>query len=288
MLRPMVVISVIVLSLPAGAQQKLSALWEELTAPDFAQAISRSGGTCLLPFGILEKHGPHLPLGTDLLDVRYATLRAAEQEYAIVFPEYYFGQIFEAKHQPGTIAYSSRVQLELLQETTDEMARNGCKKVIIVNGHGGNQHLLPYFAQSQLDIAHDYVVYVFGLVETPPGGPQKKTSVDMHAGESETSTVLITRPDLVHMDRAASQSGADQARLHFPENLYTAIWWYARFPNHYSGEGAAAARELGHYQMDNWIKAIVGSIKAVKADQSSLKLQNEFFEQAKHPLDTKQ
>ena len=288
MLRSLIVLSAIVLSLPAVAQQKLSVHWEELTAPDFAQAISRSGGTCLLPFGIIEKHGPHLPLGTDLLDVRYATLHAAEQEYALVFPEYYFGQIFEAKHQPGTVAYSARLQLDLLQETTDEMARNGCKKVIIVNGHGGNEYLLPYFAQTQLDTPHDYVLYVLGLVETPPGGPQKKTSMDMHAGESETSAMMISRPDLVHMDRAASQSGADQARLHLPENLYTGIWWYARFPNHYSGEGAAATRELGQFKMDNWIKAIVESIKGVKADQNSLKLQNEFYEKAKHPLDTKQ
>ena len=278
----------VLLSLPAAAQQKLSAHWEELTAPDFVQAIARSGGTCLLPFGIIEKHGPHLPLGTDLLDVRYAVLNAAEQEYAVVFPEYYFGQIFEAQHQPGTVAYSSHLQLELLQETTDEMARNGCKKVIIVNGHGGNEHLLPFFAQSQLEAPHDYVVYILGLVETPPGGPPKKTSIDMHAGESETSTMMISRPDLVHADRAASQSGADQARLHLPDNLYTAIWWYARFPNHYSGEGAAASHELGQYKMDNWIKTIVSSIKAVKADQISLQLQNEFFEKAKHPLDTKQ
>jgi creatinine amidohydrolase len=278
----------LLLSLPAAAQQKLSVHWEELTAPDFAQGIARSGGTCLLPFGIIEKHGPHLPLGTDLLDVRYAALHAAEQEYAVVFPEYYFGQIFEAKHQPGTVAYSSHLQLELLQETTDEMARNGCKKVIIVNGHGGNEHLLPFFAQSQLETPHDYVVYILGLVETPPGGPPKKTSMDMHAGESETSTMMISRPDLVHMDRANSQSGADQARLHLPDNLYTAIWWYARFPNHYSGEGSAATHELGQYKMDNWIKAIVESIKAVKADQTSLNLQNEFFEKSKHPLDTKQ
>lgn len=278
----------LLLSLPAAAQQKLSVHWEELTAPDFAQGIARSGGTCLLPFGIIEKHGPHLPLGTDLLDVRYAALHAAEQEYAVVFPEYYFGQIFEAKHQSGTVAYSSHLQLELLQETTDEMARNGCKKVIIVNGHGGNEHLLPFFAQSQLETPHDYVVYILGLVETPPGGPPKKTSMDMHAGESETSTMMISRPDLVHMDRANSQSGADQARLHLPDNLYTAIWWYARFPNHYSGEGSAATHELGQYKMDNWIKAIVESTKAVKADQTSLNLQNEFFEKSKHPLDTKQ
>src|SRR5689334_698828 len=116
-----------------AATGKLSVHWEELTAADFREGIQGSQGTCLLPFGIIEKHGPHLPLGTDLLDVRYAALHAAEQEYVVVFPEYYFGQIFEAKSQPGTIAYSSELQLELLQQTTDEMARNGCKKIIIVN-----------------------------------------------------------------------------------------------------------------------------------------------------------
>jgi len=269
-------------------QDKLSVHWEELAAADFVQAIHQSGGTCLLPFGILEKHGPHLPIGTDLLDVRHAALNAAQQEYAVVFPEYYFGQIFEARHQPGTIAYSSRLQLELLQETTDEMARNGCKKIVIVNGHGGNESLLPYFAQTQLEKEHDYVVYVLGLVETPPGGPQKTDKLDMHAGQSETSMMMISRPDLVHMDRATQQSGADLARLHLPDNLYTAIWWYARFPNHYSGEGATATHELGEWKMNGWIKAIVESIRAVKADQTSLRLQNEFFEKAKHPLDTKQ
>jgi len=64
------------------SQAKLSVHWEELTAGDFREGVRQSQGTCLLPFGILEKHGPHLPLGTDLLDVRNATLHAAEQEYA--------------------------------------------------------------------------------------------------------------------------------------------------------------------------------------------------------------
>ena len=81
---------------------KLSVHWEELTASDFREGIHRSQGTCLLPFGILEKHGPHLPLGTDLLDVRYAAVHAAEQEYAVVFPEYYFGHIAEARHERGS------------------------------------------------------------------------------------------------------------------------------------------------------------------------------------------
>src|SRR5260370_40631907 len=136
------------------AQNKLSPKWEELTASDFRQGVQQGKGTCLLPFGILEKHGPHLPLGTDLLNVRYASLQAVSQEYAVVFPEYYFGQIFEAKHEPGTIAYSMELQLRLLQETTDEMARNGCNKIIILNEHAANQPLLPSFPPPQTNHPH--------------------------------------------------------------------------------------------------------------------------------------
>src|SRR5689334_6855905 len=258
-------------SIPVLAQTKLSIHWEELTAADFVQGIKQSQGTCLLPFGIIEKHGPHLPLGTDLLDVRHAALSAAEQEYAVVFPEYYFGQIAEARHEPGTMAYSRSMQLALLQETTDEMARNGCKKVLIVNGHGGNDSLLPYFAQTQLDKPHDYVVYVFDERTPDQGGPERKTKIDMHAGESETSKMLVSRPDLVHQDRASSESGADQARQKIPSDVYTGIWWYTRFPNHYSGEGAAATRELGEFQMNWWIDSVVKAIKAVKTDDVSPK-----------------
>ena len=286
--RSIVLFAAIFLSVQIGwSQSKLSTHWEELTAADFRTGIHQAQGTCLLPFGILEKHGPHLPLGTDLLNVRYAALHAAEQEYAVVFPEYYFGQIFEAKHEPGTVAYSAPLQMQLLQETTDEMARNGCKKVIIVNGHGGNEHLLPFFAQTQLDKPHDYVVYVVATGEAPRGGPPHKSSaVNWHAGESETSHTMISRPDLVHLDRAASESGADQKRVNLPENVYTGIWWYARFPYHYSGEGAVATRELGEYDMKAWVNSIVTAIRAVKADQESLKLQNEFYEKSKHPLET--
>jgi creatinine amidohydrolase len=271
----------------ARGQTKLSVKWEELSAADFRQAIEQSKGTCLLPFGILEKHGPHLPLGTDLLNVRYASVHAAEKEYAVVFPEYYFGQIFEAKHEPGTIAYSRELQLKLLQETTDEMARNGCKKIVIVNGHGGNESLLPFFAQSQLEKQHDYVVYVQWGRDEPKGGPQKKDALDMHAGQSETSAMMISHPDLVHLDRAASESGADQKRANLPKDVYTGIWWYARFPNHYSGEGALANKELGEFEMNAWINAIAEAIRAARADDQSLRLQNEFYEKSKHPLDTR-
>ena len=271
-----------------SAQQKLSTHWEELTADDFRQAIQQSKGACILPFGILEKHGPHLPLGTDLLNVRYASLHAAEQEYAIVFPEYYFGQIFEAKHEPGTVAYSRDTELRLLQETTDEMARNGCKKILIVNGHGGNESLLPFFAQSQMDHPHDYVVYVQWGANKQPQNPLKKDQIDMHAGQSETSNTMISRPDLVHLDRAKQESGADQKGDPLPSTVYTGIWWYARFPEHYSGDGSLASKELGEGDMKQWVSTVAEAIRAIKADENSLRLQNEFYEKSKHPLDTKQ
>ena len=74
--------------------------------------------------------------------------------------------------------------------------------------------------------------------------------------------------------------------MKLPENVYTGIWWYARFPNHYSGDGSAASTEMGQFKMNAWIDGIVKAIRAVKADGESLKLQNEFFEKASHPLET--
>ncbi|MGA7240674.1 MAG: creatininase family protein [Bryobacteraceae bacterium] len=268
--------------------QALSVKWEELTAADFQQAVQKARSTCVLPLGIIEKHGPQLPLGTDLINVRYVAEHAAQQEYSVVFPAYYFGQIFEARHEPGTVAYSARLQMDLLQETTDEMARNGCKKIAIVNGHGGNDHFLPFFAQAQLATPHDYMVYVLSRPNYPPGRPALKSKVDQHAGESETAHTMISRPDLVHLDRAGQESGADQNRLDLPRGVYTGIWWYAKFSNHYAGDGSLATAELGEFDMKAWTASVADAIRAIKSDVIGPRLQHEFFEAAKQPLNTKQ
>ena len=266
--------------------------WEELTAPDFARAVERSAGTCIIPLGIIEKHGPHLPLGTDLLDVREVAERAAKAEYAIVFPPYYFGQIFEARHQPGTIAYSERLIWDVLQATLDEVARNGIKKIVLVSGHGGNNSFLPFFCQAQLARRRDYAVYLFQPASDPEHDAAvkrlRKTTMEMHAGEVETSTVLAHRPDLVRLDRAKEQSGADQARLAGLSNVYTAIWWYARFPNHYAGDGTPGSRDLGELVIASQAKQLAQTIRAVKADTKVLELQDRFFGEAESPLRTPQ
>ena len=73
-----------------------------------------------------------------------------------------------------------------------------------------------------------------------------------------------------------------------PAGVYTGIWWYARFPEHYAGDGSVATRELGEYQMNWWVDSVSKVIVAIKADDVSLKLQNEFYEKSGHPLNTPQ
>jgi creatinine amidohydrolase len=269
----------------------LPANWEELTAPDFIKAVSESGGVCIIPMGIIEKHGAHLPLGTDLLDVREVCARAVKQEYAIIFPQFYFGQIFEAKHQPGTMAYSPDLVWDVLQETCDQLGRNGITKIILVNGHGGNNNLIPYFCQAQLASQKSYAVFMFSPEENEEFMDKvnklRKTTTGGHADEMETSIMLANKPDLVHIERAASQSGADLNRLNLPY-AYTGIWWYAKYPNHYAGDGSYASKELGNLILDSEAEQLAVMIKSVKADKTVLELQNEFYEKSKNPLGTKQ
>jgi len=161
-----------------------------------------------------------------------------------------------------------------------------------VNGHGGNNSFLPFFCQSQLAKRRDYVVYLFQPSDDPAFDARvksmMKTPVDMHAGEMETSTMLAHRPDIVHPERAKEQSGADQARLSGLKDAYTAIWWYARFPNHYAGDGRPASRELGETVVSARARQLAAMIRAVKADTKVLELQKQFFDQASKPLATPQ
>ncbi|TPE46204.1 creatininase family protein [Pontibacter mangrovi] len=282
-MRKLVLALLMLLSGTAFAQN-LPYRWDELTASDWDQALKKSNRTCILPIGILEKHGPHAPIGSDLIHVREWSARAAQQEYAVVFPDFFYGQVYEAQHQPGTFALPSDVVWNLLNATVEEIARNGFDKIVIVNGHGGNPQLLRYFVQAQLEKPKDYVVYFFEPTQDREFADKvaktRKTDAagDLHAGENETSTMLYLRPELVKQDRATREKGDNLKRLPELPNLYTGIWWYASYPNHYAGEGAKASKELGKLITENKVEALVKSLKAVKADSKTLELQKEYFE----------
>jgi len=267
--------------------QTIPSRWDELTASDWELALEKSNYTCILPIGILEKHGPQAPIGSDLIRVRELSARATKKEYAVVFPDYFYGQINEAKHQYGTFSLPSKLAMEMLEATCQEIGRNGFKRIIIVNGHGGNPQMIRYFIQNQLENKRDYAVYFFDP-KTPKDIAEKAAklrksdpSFDMHGGENETSILLHLRPDLVKLDRSSSESGAYQNRLQLSEDLYTAIWWYASFPNHYAGQAEVSSAELGKLIVDSKIESLVNAIKAVKEDSQTLKLQEAFFNQMK-------
>ena len=212
--------------LSAGTAAAQPARWDELTAGDWPKAMEKSNQTCILPIGILEKHGLHGPLGSDLIQVRELAARATKQEYAVVFPDYFYGQIYESKHQPGTFALPSRVVWDLLDATVEEIGRNGFKRIVIINGHGGNPNLLRYFAQAQLERRRSYALYFFDPTTDPVQAEKVRQARksdpagDQHGGENETSTLLYLRPDLVQQARAKGESGANLKRLQSAQHLY--------------------------------------------------------------------
>ncbi|MFB6456760.1 creatininase family protein [Chitinophaga sp. Hz27] len=263
--------------------QDVPARWDELVASDFPAALQKSSRTCILPIGILEKHGAHSPIGTDLIHVREWAAAAVKSEYAVVFPDYFFGQINEARHQPGTISLPNKLILELLEATCDEIARNGFDKIIILNGHGGNPEFLEFFMQGLLNKRHNYAVYLFrpgNDAEYTKNYEKKHTTdlrTDLHGGESETSIIMHYRPDLVKLQRATSENGDNQQRSSLPD-LYTPIWWYSSYPNHYAGDASKSSAAFGKFISDHEVAEFIKALKEVKADNKTIPLQNEYFD----------
>src|SRR5262249_19801861 len=146
---------------------------------------------------------------------------------------------------------------------------------------------IRYFIQTRLEKERPYAVYFFEPTGDSAYNSQLRAihksdpSGDQHAGERETSSILYLRPDLVEMDSANNESGANQHRLNLPRNLYTAIWWYAAFPNHYAGDGSKATKAEGELVTEHIIGQLVDALKAVKADTKTLELQHEFFNRVK-------
>jgi creatinine amidohydrolase len=261
---------------------------EELTSPKFAKAVEAAGGVCIIPLGIIEKHGPHLPLGTDLYESREIAFTAASREYAVVFPPYYFGQIFEARHQPGTIAYSTELMWKMLDETCRELARNGLKKIILLNGHGGNNSFLQLFCQSQLEKRQDYIVVLFTPGENDATAREikslKKAKLDGHAGEEETSMMYFINPELVDQNALKNESGLDQDRLSKLPYGYTGIWWFAKYPNHFASDINTPDKRLGELLITGDASQAAELIRFLKKDNSVQQLQEEFFKKADNPL----
>ena len=259
--------------------------WEHLTSNDFSTAV-RETGVCIIAMGVVERHSTHLPLGTDYLSGHAVACLAAEKEGAVVFPPFYFGQIYEARCFPGTITVKPTLLLELVQAVLDEIGRNGFKKVILFNAHGGNDLFLPFLAQCTLAEQKPYSVYLY----TGELSPERQKEWDSllesgehgHACECESSVLMASYPELVDLSKVSAQPGAALHRLaHLPNN-FSGIWWYADYPEHYAGDARTASVEKGLRLRQIKVDALAEYIQAVKADQVVPALEKEFFEREKN------
>ena len=254
--------------------------WETLTAPEFERAV-RDTRVCILPLGVLERHSDHLPLGTDYVNAHRIACLAAEREPAVVFPPFYFGQIYEARCFPGALTIRPTLLLELLQAVLDEIGRNGLRKIIVYNGHGGNNGLVRFVAQCALWEEKPYALYVpmehvsadrraeyDVLHETRGGG---------HACEDETSVTWANFPETARREAIPAEPGAPLGRLGHLPPTFSAVSWYADYPEHYAGDARAASVKKGKGFVRLRVETLAEYIAAVKTDRVVPALQDEFF-----------
>ncbi len=257
-------------------------LWENLREEEFDAAIEESFGLCVLPLGCLEKHGQHLPVGTDYFEAMGIARAAADIESAVIFPSgAWLGEVscFHAFKNPkkarlrGCIGIKQETLLRLLSELCDEIARNGFNKILIVNGHGGNDAMIKHFLRSQSYESKAYATLMtsafafsdidprklYGIINSRKKDFSYLTDEDMetllrfkesgcgggHADIRETSLVMDYDRSLVREDRYDAESGESTNRS--DELLRAGVdysgRWLLDFPNSYEANAPHGASD---------------------------------------------
>lgn len=185
-------------------RRKKSHLWCELTWPEAEERLTKVD-VALLPVGSIEQHGPHLPLDTDAFDAEYLAKRVAEacsDPKPLVLPTVSYGVSYQHAEFKGTITVRNDTLSALIFDIGMALAQNGIKKIVIINGHGGNNPALNHAAQMINREARIFVAVDTGETSDVDIDRLAETPNDVHAGEIETSTSLAVRPHLVRLNRA--------------------------------------------------------------------------------------
>jgi creatinine amidohydrolase len=180
--------------------------FRSLTWDEVNEAVRREQ-VILLPIGAIEQHGPHLPLDVDNLSVETVCLRAAEaaSDLLLIMPAVHYGFNEQGLDFPGTISITEQHFIGYCYDICGSLARMGFRRILLVNGHGGNSALLEIVARlvtartEALAATVDYYMLAKDTAdqirESPfPGGMT-------HAGEFETSVYMALAPDLIKTDR---------------------------------------------------------------------------------------
>ncbi|MGD9160070.1 MAG: creatininase family protein [Desulfobacteraceae bacterium] len=175
----------------------------ELTWPEAKKKFSEVD-VALFPVGAIEQHGPHLPLDADAYDAEYLAIKVAEackNPKPIVMPLIPYGVSYHHEDFSGTISISPETLSSIVYEAGMSIAKHGIKKLVIINGHGGNSPALHFAAQMINRDSHIFTCVDTGETSDPDINEMTETPNDVHAGEIETSTTLATRPHLVKSDK---------------------------------------------------------------------------------------
>jgi len=265
-------------------------LWEYLKEEEFKKAREASKGVCIVPVGCVEKHGQHMPLGTDVLFAKEAAKAACEIEEAVVFPGMYFGEKTGAGEFDGTIIFSAPLRYEILKETCSEIGRNGFNKIILLNGHGGNSAMLNNFARSVLYEKKDYMVFIWGggVAASHPSKVLEKnydylTDEDKkflqhfcdtskeggHGCFVEAGRFKHIYPDLVDMEKMLENNGLSTHRFdEFSKlGIYSPFGWMANYPDSFVGEYYDGLNErIAKAMFDCYVEKLAEVIKFMKED----------------------
>lgn len=215
----------------------------DLTKDRYAQLAGQR--TFVLPVGILEEHGPHLPLGTDIFQAEAVVDEAAARTGAVVLPTLNYGNCHSTRPFPGSISLSFDTMRRIGVEVLEELSRHGVRSVAIVSGHAGSGHMRA-LKQAGRDVIEDDPELSVALLsewavlfdrggETVDGVAIPEA--DGHAGTMETARILDLRPDLV----------GDPPGEHFPEEegfVLTPTPEEA-MPDGYIGDPSQAGADLG-------------------------------------------
>ncbi|WP_207453658.1 creatininase family protein [Herbiconiux sp. SYSU D00978] len=178
-----------------------------LAGPTLASALTESS-VVVLPTGAIEHHGPHLPLATDY--VTATTVAAAAVDRAVgqgvdawLLPGLAYTKSDEHHWAPGTVWLSWDTLMRTLVDIGRSVAMTPARKLLFVNGHGGNTALLSV-ALRELRVRFGLQTFLTGT-SSPAGdgvnGPDE-LGFGIHGGHAETSMMLHLRPELVDMTLA--------------------------------------------------------------------------------------
>jgi creatinine amidohydrolase len=182
--------------------------FEELRSPE-VDRLDRERTVLLLPIGSMEQHGKHMPLGTDTMLANGVCEAAARQlaPNVMVLPPLWYG--FSPHHMrfAGSVTLGPETLMRLISDIVGSLVRHGFRRLVLVNGHGGNADLLGA-AVAALGHEHHGMARIAGLTyfrlaahEIASLRKSRKGGMG-HAGEFETAMMMRVRPSLVHIEAA--------------------------------------------------------------------------------------